>query len=321
MIKRSICTLIVLIFIFSVSVYAMPEMGDAPLDPVFSLAISTDKDSYYAGRTVTVSVTVNGILPAKGLSFVLFRLWYDAAAVEPVIKDNDAASESFLKSSPDASQWECIAKLCDGYYEISALTSGGTDVTAKDDGSIRFEIEFKVLRSDAENAVFMIPHDSIKAYDYDIHGKLYGNGSLVTIGIEQAVFEVAEGMPAVIDGEYVYIKQQDAIISDLRTYFTCDIDVASSKGGAVKDSALIATGQVITALGSKYTVVLYGDVNGDGKVNISDYTVVKRVLQGIASIDTAYEKAAHVSMRDKISITDYTRIKRYIQGISPLLSE
>lgn len=321
MIKKLICTLSVLIFVFSVSVYAMPDMGETPLDPVFSLDIQSDKTSYYAGQTVTVSISVNGILPAKGLNFVLFRLWYDAAAVEPVIKDNDAASESFLTVSPDASQWECLAKLCDGYYEISALTSGDTDATAKRDGSIKFEVEFKVLRSDAENTVFMIPHDGIKAYDYDMHGYLYGTGSQIKVDIEQAVFEVAEGKPAVIDGEYIYIKEQNKTVSDLRTFFTCDIDVASSSGSAVKDSERIATGQVITALGNKYTVVLYGDINGDGKVNIIDCTTVKRALQGIINIDKAYEKAAYVSMRNKISINDYTRIKRYIQGISSLLPQ
>lgn len=319
-IQNILCILLVLIYAFSLSALALPEVGDAPLDPVFSLNVTTDKESYYAGQTVTVSVTVSNIIPAKGLSFVSFKLWYDKTKAEPVIKNDGNLNENFsamLAVSPDSTKWECFGKLCDGYYELSALTD--SNATAKDDGSIRIDVQFKLLRGEYEDVSFVVPNDSIQAYDFDMRGVLYGTGGTCKAAVEQAVFEVVEGKPAVIDGGYIYVKEQNAKIKDLRAYFTCDVEVTKSTGAAVKETDAIATNQIVTALGNRYTVVLYGDVNGDGKISVADYTIVKRVLQNTLTIEGAFEKAAHVSMRDSIRVSDYTRIKRYIQGISALL--
>lgn len=63
--------------------------------------------------------------------------------------------------------------------------------------------------------------------------------------------------------------------------------------------------------------ILYGDVNGDGKVNSTDLTLIKRYVLKIVSAlpDPEAEKAADVNLDGRINSTDITVLKRYILKI------
>ncbi|HEX9061292.1 MAG TPA: glycosyl hydrolase 53 family protein [Clostridia bacterium] len=65
------------------------------------------------------------------------------------------------------------------------------------------------------------------------------------------------------------------------------------------------------------TSFLYGDVNGSGKVDSSDYALMKRYLLGTINTfpDANGEKAADVNGDGKINSTDYSLLKRFILGI------
>lgn len=302
------------------TVFAVPELGDAPLDPVFDLAVTTDAEEYTVDDIITVSVTAKNIRPATGLCYVSFRLWFDAASAEPVIKNDGNLNESFapmLAVSPDKGEWELVGKLCDGYYELAALTDGNK--TAKSDGSIRFDIQFKALKTESETASFVVPHANVTCYDANMAGKLYGNGSKVTVPVTEPVFGIKEGSPVYIDGELLCVTAQNLKVRDFKQYFTCDVSISSKSGSTVSDTSSLATGQKLTAPEVSYTVVVFGDVDGNGKIAIADYTIIRRVLWGLTELDTAAYKAACVSGRSKLSVVDYTRIKRYIQGLAPLL--
>jgi len=67
--------------------------------------------------------------------------------------------------------------------------------------------------------------------------------------------------------------------------------------------------------------LIYGDLNGDGRVNSTDYTLLKRYLLG--AIQTfPYErgiKAADLNLDGRINSTDYTVLKRYLLNAIPSL--
>ena len=76
----------------------------------------------------------------------------------------------------------------------------------------------------------------------------------------------------------------------------------------------VKTGAKITINGKKYTAVVLGDTNGDGKISSSDYVKVKNVIRGKEENSNVEDKAADVNGDGKISSADYVKIKNVIRG-------
>lgn len=59
----------------------------------------------------------------------------------------------------------------------------------------------------------------------------------------------------------------------------------------------------------------YGDINDDGKVNSTDYSLLKRFMLGTISESQINTEAADVNGDGRINSTDYALIKRYLLGL------
>jgi endo-1,4-beta-xylanase len=64
------------------------------------------------------------------------------------------------------------------------------------------------------------------------------------------------------------------------------------------------------------TVIVTGDVNGDGKITVTDMIATKSHLLGKSKFTGAAEKAADTNGDGKISITDFIQLKAHILGKS-----
>ncbi len=74
-----------------------------------------------------------------------------------------------------------------------------------------------------------------------------------------------------------------------------------------------------STLKKEYPVVLYGDVNGDGVIDLLDLTISKRHVLGITTLSGVYGEAANVNRSgDGINILDLTYMKRHILGIQAI---
>ncbi len=91
---------------------------------------------------------------------------------------------------------------------------------------------------------------------------------------------------------------------------------ASEKVGTGCVIALYADGVKVDAL----TVIIKGDVNGDGIVDGTDYLRIKSVFLGTLSLENAYLTAADVDSTDKVDGTDYLRVKGHFLGTYNLYS-
>jgi len=94
--------------------------------------------------------------------------------------------------------------------------------------------------------------------------------------------------------------------------------------GAAKTSGTVATGDVLKIKkndGSdyaSYTVVLWGDVSGDGKINSADALSVQLYMVGRKSLSDAYLTAADASGDGKISSADALKIQLHAVERSPI---
>ena len=94
------------------------------------------------------------------------------------------------------------------------------------------------------------------------------------------------------------------------TVYNADGTVADSNALAATGmvAKLMVNGQVIDTV----TVVVTGDVNGDGKISITDVTAVKYHVLEKTLLTGVYLIAADASNDGKVSITDVTQIKYHV---------
>ena len=113
------------------------------------------------------------------------------------------------------------------------------------------------------------------------------------------------GSHLILDRDSGYIDGIDGTITvgELKSNFNADIDIAGKT-----DNDTVATDDVV----GEYKALIYGDVNRDGKVNLSD---VSGVLQNIAGWNSGINTdAADVNKTGDVNLIDVTKFLKKIAG-------
>jgi len=104
------------------------------------------------------------------------------------------------------------------------------------------------------------------------------------------------------------------LLSGLNEEIYCRVYNGNTEAAAKE---IIATGMTVklmdgNAVKASYTAVVTGDVNGDGKITITDMLAVKAHILKKSTLAGAYAQAADTSNDGGISITDFIQIKASI---------
>ena len=106
-----------------------------------------------------------------------------------------------------------------------------------------------------------------------------------------------------------------------------EIKIENYSGETIENNQLVGTGSKIkiirttqtnntTETIAEYTVILYGDVNGDGKINSVDLLVLQRHILEIQTIDEIFQKAGNINKNGKKPTSvDLLLIQRHILGL------
>lgn len=88
-------------------------------------------------------------------------------------------------------------------------------------------------------------------------------------------------------------------------------------------SGTVATGMTITITAnettSDYTVVVRGDVSGDGKLSAIDYVKLRNFLDEVSSLQGAYLYGADTSCDGKVSALDYVKLRNHLDKKSVIV--
>ncbi len=83
----------------------------------------------------------------------------------------------------------------------------------------------------------------------------------------------------------------------------------------IADDTVLKTGSELKINGQDYTVVIYGDVNGDGKISISDATAILRHAKTLDILTGAKFVAADTNHSNSVTISDATKILRVCKTV------
>lgn len=123
------------------------------------------------------------------------------------------------------------------------------------------------------------------------------NGTIARIASGITVSEFLKGIN---EAEYVKLYKDGAQVSD------------STKVGTGMELRLIVNEEVIQSL----TIIVTGDVNGDGAISLTDMLLLKSHVLKKSTLVGAFALAADTSGDGAISITDFIQIKAQILGKS-----
>lgn len=312
----------------SASVYAA-DLGAENTDSAFDVVI-TCPNSATAGKSVTVSVSVDGISAPDGLQYVEFNLYYDTSKLTL----NEALDGNGINVFDGYCEWEDVSVLVtDGsssYLKLIAATAGGDGgsalTNAVSDGDITFSISF-IVNSDVTSDIGLrIPHNEIFAFCCDgstpfTRTEYVGNGSSAFIHV------------CVPDGKGWYSSENEH-------YHMCacgeTLDTASHTAGEwviVEEAQIGVEGkkvlnctvcrrmlseQVIEALPlpvvPQTPIGLRGDVNVNGEIDARDYVLMKRAYFGTANLGSTASLLSDVNNNSDFDARDYVMLKRAYFG-------
>ena len=96
--------------------------------------------------------------------------------------------------------------------------------------------------------------------------------------------------------------------------------LTNKNGGLKNGSDVIATGDrlVITDSSGKeiarYTFVVYGDIDGNGNVDLVEIIYIKRHLLGSSKLEGAYLEAADANRSGEVDLADIISVKNQLLG-------
>lgn len=100
-------------------------------------------------------------------------------------------------------------------------------------------------------------------------------------------------------------------------------EIVKADGAERKDA--IATGDILVSYGSdhfvmsRHELVIYGDINGDSKIDLLDIIKIKRHLLELDNLTGAYYEAADANHDSQIDILDIVAVKKDMLGLSYII--
>ena len=144
---------------------------------------------------------------------------------------------------------------------------------------------------------------------------------LETVAVEDPVKEteilLSGSASYTSDGTLLQGVTADTSVQSLLTQFDNEVlEVLDADGNTITGAALVGTGATVNLydgaqLLDPVTVVVLGDVDGNGAVNTTDYARIRSLFQNTFVMDEAQTCAADVDRNGVIDSTDHLRIKAY----------
>ena len=292
-----------------------------PVDPTpkFDIVLSSPS-TFRENGNIEVLCTVNNITATYGIVAVDFVVSYNKSAFTPVYPTGDDLTANYIKSAPKNGSsflWEDVGTYCDVnagkvYMRFAHKSAENGDGT-RNDGELVFKIAFKAK---ASIGTYDFEATACRGTDpgssnYKKLTEVYANGSKCSstaIAISSSLVPTANGV-TVSDG-YIFGIAPNKTSAEIAAMFKGNVTVTSN--GISKTSA---TGYIVTdENGGSAIIVVLGDVDGSGKIDTTDYLLVKKSFLGMETLNGANFVAADTDKSGKVDTTDYLQIKKHFLG-------
>lgn len=238
---------------------------------------------------------------------------YKEPDAKTVIYTTDASNGSYIYDFPVIIQ-DVVAGTDGGFfYKIVSDMSLKPDRSARDvNAYYDTNRDYVYVRATDIQVVFKGSGD-INIPDIEIQGKTHAE-VLATLNVSNSNNQLT-GFSVGSDVATAIAKVR-ALDSNIQV-------VVKKADGTQITSGIVATGMqmTITTNGStvNYTIVIRGDISGDGRLSAIDYVMVRNYLDGARALSGAYLKSADTNSDGKASALDYVILRNHLDNKSTIV--
>lgn len=261
--------------------------------------------------------------PASFAGFQV-QVQYDAAQLQPV----QVAAGAKLGAMSVASNLEDLSQAASGTQTLSIVAAAPQDA-AFAAGEAVFTVTFKAKFQYAASVPVRVAGVQLCSAALKTVGGVSGGGADYSQGKLQPAQGSAlvrdEGLPGPGDGVSAYLTgispalTMERVLAELQVG-GAQVAITPSANKAASRQDYPATGDKLTFGGDSVLLVVRGDANGDGDIDISDMVAVQRHLLGLGSLSGANLQAACLQGNGQtdVDISDMVKIQRHLLGIETL---
>lgn len=284
--KKVVSTILMVLIIITFSNLPVYAMG-------FTINLTPSKSVGAPGGTISVTISLGNLnIGEDGTSVFTGFLKYDTEVFEEI-------SQSDIKG---LNNWQVTYSSENGQIVLQNSNMVKTD---SDLCVINFKIKSEITKTTTDIKLEE-PQTTNKKID------IIGTEGKLTISLKQLSSEEYEiGEDNIIKG-----VSANTSISDFKGKLdgggTLKIE---DKNGNEITSGNVGTAYVVkTESGEKYTIIVTGDINGDGKLSTTDLSKLKSHIVESEILVDPYKTAADMNNDGKISPTDLSKLAALVLG-------
>lgn len=323
-------------YVFQTYVEEVPDVQ------VEKITLSLDKTTINKGERIKIKASIS---PEDAVDKTL-KYSSDNTSVATV------SSDGYIQGISSGSA-KIIAKASNGVTGTINIKvySPVTDIITSTDNIVlqigeTYKINATVIPDDADNKNILYNSENSGIAKVDeqgiVTGETEGETSINAVSGEGTISKKikVKVIPQIQEGEIIideslYVEGNemsglenknntaDKILNKIKTNYS--VEIYNSKGSKISGNELVGTGSVIKVLNNKdlimeYNVIMYGDVNGDGKINSVDLLVLQRHILEIEKFSGVFLKAGNIRKNGRNpSSVDLLLIQRHILGLQNIV--
>jgi len=229
-----------------------------------------------------------------------------------VLSDGTVAVGGAYSDEKIFEEWHDVREIACGDFSVIALTLSGDVLTYHADDVSGWEGVTDIyafgdtIAAVTENGIITNNTDYAQINERSVQGISVGADHIAFISSDGSVkcAGTNDDMECALEGRHLGVTVENGYITGFSDKTTVDEAISLTEiatGRQIKSDASEKNGYIGTGAQLKYadgeaagTVIIYGDVNGDGIINSVDSARMRSHADGTEKLTGAYEKAAHV---------------------------
>lgn len=343
--NKLIAVLVAIVFI--VSIFIVGTVANAKNT---SVTVSVNKTELSAGESATVTVSVSADYPVATASIPVFydKTLVDVSNVTATLSGYDVKNVTTDATATDSAKIYANTGLDStkyGFVLATYIGGAGDTVTTLENATV-FTFKITAKENVSGNAVVKCANESAKVEE-NIEGMLYFGtttsgttinsipenveGVVLTNATANVVIKSSgttvvpkDDKETVIDNEnkYIYGITPGDNVEDYIQVNNGSFEVVANTSGYKNGTG--ATVNVKNSSGTvvdTYTIIIFGDVNGDGVITGVDLMSISQYVSGATSALTDYSLvSADVNGDETITGVDLMSVSQYVSGTTSTIS-
>lgn len=285
--KKTISTLLIMLMLLTL--YTLPSYALG-----FTIDVTPDKKIITEGGKVTVTISTNNLnIGGEGMNVFSCILEYDENMFKPITA-NDIQG---------LNNWSVSYNTVTG----KILLDNSIFITTDSDlCKITFTAKEGVVLQDTQ---IKITEPKTSNNKIDISGTV----GETTIYVKQLTSDKYE----ITEQNTIKNVETNTTVDLLKQNLTSGSEITIvNKNGSVITSGNVGTGSIVkTGAGEEYTIIVAGDVNGDGKISSTDASLLKLHIVESTLLKEPFLSAADLNGDKNVKSTDLSKMLLAIVGL------